>query len=231
MSKITFQKPAKITSDPNTLGGFDGGPVGGYVPNMNDASAAQWRGKLINAGKANCRLEVRCQINGCNIVLLGTRDGIKISMNSSLQLDWFAMTEMSAVLAEMETILQESLPEGAKLVDRDQEEYNRLVVETADHHFHEHFKKLRTLTIDNVESFYREYVEDYQLDPEEVLTKYDVWRIWVALSNYVNSNDPNKTLETEDVIFHIRGFLEDVHREDYSVERKGIERSDSNPTG
>ena len=59
---ISFDKPAKVEID----AGFDGGPVGGYVPQMSDADAVRWRAKLVNRGKDGARIELKKKFTGIN---------------------------------------------------------------------------------------------------------------------------------------------------------------------
>jgi hypothetical protein len=57
---LTFDKPAKVTID----AGFDGGPVGGYVPQMSQSDAQRWKAKHFNLGKENARIELRKTFTG-----------------------------------------------------------------------------------------------------------------------------------------------------------------------
>lgn len=55
-------KPAKVKVD----AGFDGGPEGGYVPQMGAADAQRWKAKEFNLGKENARIELRKTFTGIN---------------------------------------------------------------------------------------------------------------------------------------------------------------------
>jgi hypothetical protein len=59
---LDFTPPAKVKID----AGFDGGPDGGYVPQMGPADAQRWKAKLFNKGKENARIELRKTFTGIN---------------------------------------------------------------------------------------------------------------------------------------------------------------------
>jgi hypothetical protein len=55
-------KPTKV----DVGGGFDGGPEGGYVPQMSTTDAQRWKAKQFNLGKENARIELRKTFSGVN---------------------------------------------------------------------------------------------------------------------------------------------------------------------
>lgn len=57
---LDFSKPQKVEID----AGFDGGPEGGYVPQMSDVDSRRWKAKKFNIGKDNARIELRKSIGG-----------------------------------------------------------------------------------------------------------------------------------------------------------------------
>lgn len=59
---LDFTKPAKVTVE----AGFDGGPEGGYVPQMSQTDAHRWKAKHFNLGKENARIELRKTFTGIN---------------------------------------------------------------------------------------------------------------------------------------------------------------------
>lgn len=59
---LNFTKPAKVEID----AGFDGGPTGGYVPQMSEADAVRWRAKHFNLGKEGARIELKKKFTGIN---------------------------------------------------------------------------------------------------------------------------------------------------------------------
>lgn len=59
---LDFAKPAKV----DVGGGFDGGPEGGYVPQMSKTDAQRWKAKQFNIGKENARIELRKTFGGIN---------------------------------------------------------------------------------------------------------------------------------------------------------------------
>lgn len=62
MGLIDFTKPARVDAG----GGFEDGPVGGYVPQMSAADAQRWKAKQFNLGKENARIELRKTFTGVN---------------------------------------------------------------------------------------------------------------------------------------------------------------------
>lgn len=63
MPILNWDKPKKARSkaDWENYAGFDGGPVGGYVPNMSDADASSWKAKLVGHTKGRPQVEIRRQ--------------------------------------------------------------------------------------------------------------------------------------------------------------------------
>ena len=59
---LDFTKPAKVVVE----AGFDGGPEGGYVPQMSQSDAQRWKAKHFNLGKENARIELRKTFTGIN---------------------------------------------------------------------------------------------------------------------------------------------------------------------
>lgn len=59
---LDFTKPKKVAVG----GGFDGGPEGGYVPQMDITDATRWKAKQFNIGKENSRIELRKSFTGIN---------------------------------------------------------------------------------------------------------------------------------------------------------------------
>lgn len=55
-------KPTKVKVE----AGFDGGPDGGYVPQMSQSDAERWKAKEFNLGKENARIELRKTFTGIN---------------------------------------------------------------------------------------------------------------------------------------------------------------------
>ncbi len=57
---LDFTKPTKV----DVGGGFDGGPEGGYIPQMGKKDAERWKAKPFNIGKENARIELRKTFTG-----------------------------------------------------------------------------------------------------------------------------------------------------------------------
>lgn len=59
---LNFDKPNKVAID----AGFEDGPPGGYVPQMDVTDAQRWKAKKFNIGKENARIELRKTFTGIN---------------------------------------------------------------------------------------------------------------------------------------------------------------------
>jgi hypothetical protein len=64
-------KPAKVKVN----AGFEGGPEGGYVPQMSQADAQRWKAKEFNLGKENARIELRKTFGGTQVTMFVALDG------------------------------------------------------------------------------------------------------------------------------------------------------------
>lgn len=72
---LNFDKPAKV----DVGGGFDGGPKGGYVPQMSTADAQRWKAKRLNAVKPNDRIELRKNFGSTQVFMIVALDGWDLS--------------------------------------------------------------------------------------------------------------------------------------------------------
>jgi hypothetical protein len=104
---------------------FDGGPRGGYVPNMSDADAAKWKGKLVGTTTSSPQVELRKTFsricgnwgNSASVlIIVSLGDGYKyknhldrdntkginihMSTNNALQMTFDEMSELNAVVEE-----------------------------------------------------------------------------------------------------------------------------------
>lgn len=68
---LSFDKPAKVKIDAV----FDGGPPGGYVPQMSNADAEKWKAKHFNKGKEGERIEIRKTFEGAQVFIIVAKDG------------------------------------------------------------------------------------------------------------------------------------------------------------
>ena len=82
MTLLDFTPPAKVMID----AGFDGGPVGGYVPQMDANDARRWKAKKFNIGKHNARIELRKSINATNLTIFVALDGWDFSNKNEYQI-------------------------------------------------------------------------------------------------------------------------------------------------
>lgn len=117
---ISFDKPTKIrsTEEHNSYFSSDTGIAGTYVPNMSDADMKKWKGKHINKGKSNARIEIRKTIYN-QILIVVTLGGhelsyknekydIRISMNGPILLTFEQMEELNSVILEAKALLSGS---------------------------------------------------------------------------------------------------------------------------
>lgn len=124
MSILDFEKPVKVKID----AGFDGGPTGGYVPQMSVEDARKWKANHFNKGKEGERIEIRKSFKECQILIIVGKDGwnystkhevadvayedshwpkigtkgknVRISLNGPLKLSWAEWDEMVQAVAE-----------------------------------------------------------------------------------------------------------------------------------
>lgn len=87
---LNFDKPKKVVVE----AGFDGGPDGGYVPQMSDEDAERWKAKAFNLGKENARIELRKTFSGINngqgssqVFMIVARDGWDLSSKNEYRTD------------------------------------------------------------------------------------------------------------------------------------------------
>ena len=68
---LNFDKPEKVKID----AGFEGGPDGGYVPQMSQEDAMSWKAKKFNIGKENARIELRKSYRPTQVFIIVALDG------------------------------------------------------------------------------------------------------------------------------------------------------------
>lgn len=61
MSILNWNKPVKVASSAEHIAteGFDGGPAGGYVPNMSEEDKLKWKAKLVGKTTNHPQVEIR----------------------------------------------------------------------------------------------------------------------------------------------------------------------------
>lgn len=74
MTLLNFDKPKKV----DVGGGFDGGPPGGYLPQMSNEDAGRWKAKAFNLGKENARIELRKTMSS-QVFIIVALDGWDLS--------------------------------------------------------------------------------------------------------------------------------------------------------
>lgn len=72
MTILVWDKPKKVRSkkDWEQHGGFDGGPTGGYIPNMSDDDAKSWKAKITGTKLGFPQVEIRKQTEEALILLI-----------------------------------------------------------------------------------------------------------------------------------------------------------------
>lgn len=118
MPILDWNKPSKLmdNGERERHYGFDGGPPGGYVPNMSDKDSAKWKAKLVGHKSGHPQVEIRKTAGDTQIlaiVCLG--DGYKykhyspentkgvnihLSLNGPAQISFEEMTELHEAVAE-----------------------------------------------------------------------------------------------------------------------------------
>jgi len=105
LSLINWNKPEKV----NKGGSFDGGPPGGYVPQMSDGDAQQWRGKHINKGKSGERIELRRTFKGpghySQVLIVVDSSNVVMSSNGKIQMSHSNFVEFAATVMEANRML------------------------------------------------------------------------------------------------------------------------------
>tara|TARA_Y100001935_G_C17129870_1_gene420046 strand:- start:363 stop:725 length:363 start_codon:yes stop_codon:yes gene_type:complete len=116
MNVINWNKPkrARPKAEHDQLS-FDGGPPGGYIPNMSREDTLKWRGKLI--GGKDPRVEIRksCNVGGTQILIVVRHSGkperdktdLRLSMNGTSELSFEEFTQMQHAINEAIMTLKE----------------------------------------------------------------------------------------------------------------------------
>jgi hypothetical protein len=99
---------------------FDGGPPGGYVLNMSNEDAAQWRAKLVGHKAGHPQAEIRKTAGSQILIIVNLGDGYKykgytpertkginihLSLNGPVQMSFEEMAEMNQAIAEARDFL------------------------------------------------------------------------------------------------------------------------------
>jgi hypothetical protein len=118
MTILDWTSPKKVmtTGERARNYGFDGGPPGGYVPNMSEDDAAQWRAKLVGHKSGHPQVEIRKTAGEAQILLIvslgdgykykyytpeGTKGiNVHLSLNGAAQMSFQEMAEMAQAVEE-----------------------------------------------------------------------------------------------------------------------------------
>ena len=125
MSVLNWDKPKKVqtTQEWKEGYGFEGGPTGGYMPNMSDEDAKSWKAKVTGTKIGFPIVEIRKQCrNGTLLFIIVSLGGgfkykwydsnqttgvnVHMSANGPIWLDFAEMTEMQQAVAEGEARLK-----------------------------------------------------------------------------------------------------------------------------
>ena len=121
---LDFEKPKKVENDYS----FEDGPPGGYMPQMSDEDADKWKGKRVNKGKENDRIEIRKTLRGVQLLVIVANDGwdykhekrnpkeysgysstkglnVRMSMNGGLQMTFQDWDELNQVVNEAKFLI------------------------------------------------------------------------------------------------------------------------------
>lgn len=77
---LDFEKPAKVKIDAQ----FDGGPPGGYVPQMSQSDAERWKAKHFNKGKVGERIEIRKTFDGAQVFIIVAKAGWNLAAKNEV---------------------------------------------------------------------------------------------------------------------------------------------------
>lgn len=138
MALLDFNPPAKVHIEY----GFDGGPTGGYMPQMSDDDANRWKAKKFNIGKENARIELRKTFKGVQLFMIVALDGwdlakkfekrapeyddqgnwmrhndtrglnVRMSMNGPLRMTFDVFSEINQIVQEARIYLENNQKES-----------------------------------------------------------------------------------------------------------------------
>ena len=117
MTILVWDKPDKVNSTQawEQQHVFDGGPPGGYVPNMSDEDAEKWRAKLVGHRSGHPQVEIRKTAGSQILLIVSLGDGYKyksctpentkgvnvhLSLNGAIQFTFAEMQELNQAVNE-----------------------------------------------------------------------------------------------------------------------------------
>lgn len=124
---IDFSKPQKVMAKEEWLRNSSEDAIGGYVPNMSDVDKKKWKGKYVNKGKPNTRIEIRKSFGPTQVFIIVALDGwdykhetiepdqwgrstkgfnFRISMNGPVLATFEDLNELTNVVKEARDILE-----------------------------------------------------------------------------------------------------------------------------
>ena len=104
---IDWNKPKKARPQAeHNRYSFNDGPPGGYIPNMDGAAMARWKGKKI--GGKNPRVEIRKtgRKGSQMLIIVSNAEGVRISMNGPVVLNFSDWADMQTAISEAHEELQ-----------------------------------------------------------------------------------------------------------------------------
>lgn len=112
---IDWSKPKKVrsTAAHNQMFSSDSGVPGTFVPNMSEEDKLKWKGKHINKGKDNARVELRKSFSFdgeyANVLLVVEKGEhhpyIKLSTNGKVAMSFSEWGELNLVVQEASTVV------------------------------------------------------------------------------------------------------------------------------
>ena len=110
MSVLVWEKPKrKVSVDEWKKDSFDGGPPGGFRPNMSDEDMRAWKAKLVGKTTETPRVEIRKSTPRAQLLIVVSKDDVTFSSNAKATLTRTEYRHMLDGIAEAWTALDAKL--------------------------------------------------------------------------------------------------------------------------
>ena len=119
MPVLCWNKPERaVPAAEHALISFDGGPAGGYLPNMSDEDARKWKAKLTGTRKGFPQVEIRKSFPSVQMLVIvslgngytykhnkpadtaGRNINVHMALNGGAQMSFAEMTELQEAVEE-----------------------------------------------------------------------------------------------------------------------------------
>ncbi|RYD68027.1 MAG: hypothetical protein EOP83_01635 [Verrucomicrobiaceae bacterium] len=130
MSILMWDAPKKLRTPQENAEhyGFEEGPTGGYIPNMSEADARRWKGKITGKNRGVLQAELRKSFDSAQVTIIVTLDGgytynhytpaarphlnthgvqIHMATNGPIRMSFDDLAEMNAAIGEAKDKLKE----------------------------------------------------------------------------------------------------------------------------